>query len=941
MIVLLMGMIAIHAHAQTTADGKTPIKLPPRTVEGTLSNGLHYIILPNETPAHTSEFRLVMRVGSVQETDKQKGGAHFLEHMAFAGSKNFPGRSMIDELESYGMKFGRDINAVTGFDRTIFMFTVPMDKADSHTAKRTLLMLHDCLANLTFDAERTKKERGVILEELRGYDFGDDFYDLKMGNGRFVQRIPLGSSDDIRRIDRQTLIGFYKQWYSPRMATVVVVGNVDAKEIEEEIKKLFSPIPDKPVNGFRTYPLTYKQGITIQEVNDTLHRNSELELMIPHPCVVARDIDSYYRRELGVFLFHAIARRFRLQHIRCNVSDTWYLSDKNHFALSVEGKDKDELLKQISTVVHELNSIRTQGFDPQELKEAMDSYTGRLKAQSGDQFSSKWCDDFVDYIISGDRYINTPEEMSQVVQRMKATSNQTLQDILAEWLSYEKQSLLVAYRNYAGPGNRITEEDIRKAWDDGEQQPVTPFGYTPKTEKDNTPRINTPACLAYVPPFDPSLIVSEKFYPDMKVTDVKLKNGVRFVLRPTTDKESPVMLHAFAPGGTDDLSPEEYQLYEGTGGYMEMGGIAKVAHDTLSSFMAQEDISMNIAIDNNWHEVLGMIPADRVQLLLNLIYEKMEDPELPYDDFEAVKQEEIAHFGKETLLSQMLKRASDRMLTNRLDSLMGNASAMSRMPRTVEKLKDTTLDGIAAYYKRLFGNPNGLTFVLTGPFDADSVKQRLTATFGRMQKSGQPLKSHRHAFRLPERSYIEGFPNEKETQTIFDYVFFGEYKPSLTETLTLKLLRDVMQNRLLSVLREQESVVYSPYVSLFYHGLPQGIYYFDLSASVDYANTGKIDGLLKQIVTDLRNHPIKTDELETLKKSFLVTKRQVLSDEAASEWKNSLTGLLKNGETLDSFEQYARCLQGISTKELQKAARRYLHPDKFVLLYIGKHQNYE
>lgn len=936
----LMGTLTVSTHAQS-AQANTPIKLPPHTVEGTLANGLHYLILPNPTPAHTTEFRLIMRVGSVQENDKQKGGAHFLEHMAFAGSKHFPGRSMIDELESYGMKFGRDINAVTGFDRTIFMFTVPMDKTDSHTAKRTLLMLHDCLAELTFEAERTKRERGVILEELRGYDFGDDFYDLKMGNGRFIKRIPLGSADDIRRIDRQTLIGFYKQWYSPRMATVVVVGNVDAKEIEKEIKKLFAPIPDKPVPGFRTYPLTYQQGITIQEVRDTLRRNSELELMIPHPCVVARDIESYYRRELGVFLFHAISRRFRLQHIRCNVSDTWYLSDKNHFALGVEGKDKAELLKQVSAVVHELHSIRTQGFDPQELSDALNSYTSRLKAQSPDQLSAKWCDDFVDYIISGDRYINTPEEMNQVVERLKATDSRTLQNLLAEWLSYEKQTLLVAYRNYAGAANAITEEDIRRAWDEGESLPLTPFIYKPQAANGRTPSLSTPSCLAHAPEFYPWYIDTERFYPDMKVTDVKLKNGVRLVLRPTTDKESAVMLHAFAPGGTDDLSPQEYQLYEGTGGYMEMGGIAKVNQDTLSAFMSQEDISMNIAIDNSWHEVLGMIPAERIQMLLNLVYEKITDPELPYKDFEAVKQDEIANFGKETLLGQMLKRAPDRMLTNRLDSLMGNASALSRMPRTVEKLQATTLDGIADYYKRLFGNPDGLTFVLTGPFDAALVKQQLAATFGRLQKPARPLQSHRRRFQLPERSYIEGFPNEKETQTIFDYILFGEYKPSLTESLTLKLLRDVMQNRLLSVLRDQESVVYSPYVSLFYHGLPQGIYYFDLSASVDYANTGKIDELLKQIVTSLRRHPIDVHELETLKKSFLVTKRQVLSEGAASEWKNTLTGLLKNGETLESFEHYARCLQRISPQDLKKAAKRYLHPDKFVLLYIGKHQNYE
>lgn len=109
--------------------GADSISLPANTTEGRLSNGLHYLILPNGSPAHTAEFRLIMRLGSAQEADDQLGAAHFLEHMAFAGTRHFPGRSMIEYFESLGMKYGRDINAVTGYDRTVFMLTVPMNPA--------------------------------------------------------------------------------------------------------------------------------------------------------------------------------------------------------------------------------------------------------------------------------------------------------------------------------------------------------------------------------------------------------------------------------------------------------------------------------------------------------------------------------------------------------------------------------------------------------------------------------------------------------------------------------------------------------------------------------------------------------------------------------------------------------------------------------------------
>lgn len=119
------------------------------------------------------------------------------------------------------------------------------------------------------------------------------------------------------------------------------------------------------------------------------------------------------------------------------------------------------------------------------------------------------------------------------------------------------------------------------------------------------------------------------------------------------------------------MSDEDYPLYEGTGGYMEMGGIACVPYDTLFSYMQQEEISMNLAISNFWHDIMGMAPADKAQELFNLMYEKIYRPELCYKDFDEIRQDEIERLGKETVLEQMMKRASDRALTNRLDSLMG------------------------------------------------------------------------------------------------------------------------------------------------------------------------------------------------------------------------------------------------------------------------------
>ena len=353
---------------------------------------------------------------------------------------------------------------------------------------------------------------------------------------------------------------------------------------------------------------------------------------------------------------------------------------------------------------------------------------------------------------------------------------------------------------------------------------------------------------------------------------------------------------------------------------------------------AYKEISMNIAISNYWHDIMGMSPAAKARELFNLMYEKMCRPELCYEDFDEIRKDEMERFGKESVLEQMMKRASDRMLTNRLDSLMGNT--VPRPALTKMDLERLDLDKIADYYCSLYSNPSQMTFVVTGKFDTDSIKELLTATFGRMPKVNTVSYPNK-AFKLPKKTYIEEFPNDNDTQTIFDYVFCGNYQPSLKNSLTLKLMRDILQNRLLSVLREGENIVYSPYASLFYNGLPQQVFYFDLSASVDFVNTKKVEELIKQIINELRTSKVSEEELETLKKSFWVTKRKVLSDEASAEWRTNLVNLLKNGESVADFERYEQCLNSISTVDIQKAFKHFTNPDKFVLLYIGKHQKYE
>ena len=923
-------------YAQSVSD-KMPIELPSNTVEGWLDNGLHYMIRSNSHPSNSVEMRLVMRLGSVQESRKEKGVAHFLEHAAFLGTDNFPERKMIEYWESVGMKFGRDINAYTGYDRTIYAITVPVDNQCDVAIDTSLIALRDWLCGITFDGERIKKERGVILEELCGYQLDDNFYSLKIGNGRFADHLPLGREKDIKRVDGKKLKGFYNHWYTPQLASVVVVGMVDTLEVKQKIEKIFSSVPSHTPEGYEIYPLTYEKGTQIKEVRDTLMRKSKLELIIPHKAIVGKTLETVYRRELDNLLVRALSNRLSARGMNVAISDSWYLADKKHLVFSLSGDNREELLQQISELVSELHYVWHNGFTPDEMADVKQSMLHSLKVSDGVLPSAMWCDDFADYIISGDRYIQTESEMERLVEKILTTEARQLKWMLKRWIDYKNETLLVAYTNRFGNGESISEKDIDEAWKRGTQLQASPFVYKQK-ESIEEEIVSTPQCLMVTKPFNPEAVESTYYYENIAVREINLKNGLRILLRPTQDGSERIQLTLFARGGVADLSNDELYKYDSTAGYMEMGVIEAVPYDTITTYMMQNSMAINTGISTHWHELLASSPTSKAGELFNLVYEKIHRPERCYSDFEEVKADEVSSFGDETLLQKMMKRDADRMLVNRMDYILGNTSHKNVRARRVEDIESLNLDSIAAYYVRLFSNPQGTTMLLTGYFDADEMAELMVSSFADMTTTEQSFKYDSQSYSLPQEYYSEAFESDNPTQTAFDYILAGNYTPSLKNSLTLKLMRDILQDRFLKVFRERENIAYSPYVAMTYNGEPQQTFYFDFMAAVDNHNMAFSEELILSIVNSLKTNPVSDAELQAMKRSFIVTKRQVLNEQATADWKNSLTNLLKSGESLADYDKYEDVLSEITPETLQESFNNYLHPQRAILLYIGNYK---
>lgn len=919
---------------QAGANKDSKINLPRGTMEGYLDNGLHYIIMPNALPRHGIEMRLVMKVGSLQENDQQKGGAHFLEHMSFSGTKHFPQDAWVDYFERLGMKYGRDINAFTGFDRTIYWLSLPVADFGTQVMDSTLLAVRDILDGVSFEPQLVEQERGVIKEELRSYSTGDDFYNLKIGDGRYILRMPLGTEKDIETISRNQLLNYYHQWYLPQNACLVVVGNVDAQDMQKRIQATFSSIAKGQPTPLGKYPLTYKKGITLHEVKDTVGTSSKLEFIIPHEGVVGNTIASTALKEQYRLLISAISKRLAAQGIRCDISDAWYLATQNHFSFSVEGKGKQELKKKMTQVLGAFADITKKGFGKEELADYVTEKVNRMKADTVGSQSGKWCDDFVDYIISGDRYVAWDEDMEKIKLLVGNTSSSQIQKLFKTILNEGKKSLLVAYQNNAGKTESFTESELQQLWQQGLKTRMPAYTYQRK-EVEEKQHVDMPACLSATHPDASASIVSKRRYEDIGVSEYQLANGLRLVMRPTTDKDSTIYIAMHGRGGVGDLSKQDYPLLKDAVSYVDMGGLAHINTDQLTEVMQAEGLSMSVGIADYWHQVLASAPTDKAQELMNLVYEKITAPGKSYEDFKEVRDAEIERFGKETLLERLLKRDINRMLSRRVDSLVCNMPANSGVKIQKEDLNRLNLDFMTNYYTSLFANPQQTTLIVTGNIDEEQVLGTIVNTFARLKASARMPRFEDKPSNMPKSPYKEAFENDVETQTVLNYIYSGNYKPGLRQSLMLKLMRDVMQNRLLSILREKMNIVYSPYADLYYAGVPQAKYNFWLEIALKNENRDKAIQALDGIIKELQTSRISEGELNKLKMSFLVTKRKSLSDDAPAEWKNILTTLLQNGESLEDFDNYSNCLKSITTEDIRKGFEEYVRPERVALLYKG------
>lgn len=696
--------------------------------KGILPNGMTYYIRHNAQTKGVADFYIAQKVGSILEEKRQRGLAHFLEHMAFNGTKHFPGNTLqpgiVAWCESVGIKFGANLNAYTSVDQTVYNISAAPVTREG-VIDSCLLILNDWSHELLLTDKEIDKERGVIEEEWRTRRSGMAMQRLSeqampviYAGTKYSDCMPIGNIDIVRTFPYNDLRNYYSKWYRPDLQAIIVVGDINEDKIEEKIKKLFAkiPLPQNPAHRIY-YPIGNNEKMILYTATDKEQPTVNFTLYMKRDVTPKQErntiqnyADDYKTNILRMAIndrLEELSRTKNAPFISASVrSGNFFLaSTKDAFELSGVLKE-GKALEAIQLLVGEVERARANGITIDELKRgkaemlsyAENDYNDRSNRRNG-EFVEQCVQNFLE-----ETPIIEPEKELEMVRKLDKTV--TIDDVnaLAKTIITNQNQVVTMFgpdkNTFKMPTNSSIENAILKA----QKQHYTPY----KTQKTLTERL-----ITKLP--KPGSIISERIY-KYGYTEFTLSNGLKVYVRPTNFEPDEVNLKLFSLGGKniypDSEMPNLTYLMAGA----TIGGVAQYNDLTLEKMLAGKTATVTPFIDNDTRGMAGTSNVKDTKTLLELVYLYFTQPRKDPQAFKNLMEQQ----------QEFLTNAHVNPMLAYNDTLHKVAYATNRMASMdKEQLKRVNYNRIMHIYKELFANAANFKLILTGNININKLRPLL------------------------------------------------------------------------------------------------------------------------------------------------------------------------------------------------------------------------
>ena len=696
--------------------------------KGILPNGMTYYIRHNAQTKGVADFYIAQKVGSILEEKRQRGLAHFLEHMAFNGTKHFPGNTLqpgiVAWCESVGIKFGANLNAYTSVDQTVYNISAAPVTREG-VIDSCLLILNDWSHELLLTDKEIDKERGVIEEEWRTRRSGMAMQRLSeqampviYAGTKYSDCMPIGNIDIVRTFPSNDLRDYYSKWYRPDLQAIIVVGDINEDKIEEKIKKLFAkiPLPQNPAHRIY-YPIGNNEKMILYTATDKEQPTVNFTLYMKRDVTPKQErntiqnyADDYKTNILRMAIndrLEELSRTKNAPFISASVrSGNFFLaSTKDAFELSGVLKE-GKVIEAIQLLVGEVERARANGITIDELKRgkaemlsyAENDYNDRSNRRNG-EFVEQCVQNFLE-----ETPIIEPEKELEIVRKLDKTV--TIDDVnaLAKTIITNQNQVVTMFgpdkNTFKMPTNSSIENAILKA----QKQHYTPY----KTQNTLTERL-----ITKLP--KPGSIISERTY-KYGYTEFTLSNGLKVYVRPTNFEPDEVNLKLFSLGGKniypDSEMPNLTYLMAGA----TIGGVAQYNDLTLEKMLAGKTATVTPFIDNDTRGMAGTSNVKDTKTLLELVYLYFTQPRKDPQAFKNLMEQQ----------QEFLTNAHVNPMLAYNDTLHKVAYATNRMESmNKEQLKRVNYNRIMLIYKELFANAANFKLILTGNININKLKPLL------------------------------------------------------------------------------------------------------------------------------------------------------------------------------------------------------------------------
>lgn len=696
--------------------------------KGILPNGMTYYIRHNAQTKGVADFYIAQKVGSILEEKRQRGLAHFLEHMAFNGTKHFPGNTLqpgiVAWCESVGIKFGANLNAYTSVDQTVYNISAAPVTREG-VIDSCLLILNDWSHELLLTDKEIDKERGVIEEEWRTRRSGmamqrlsEQAMPIIYAGTKYSDCMPIGNIDIVRTFPYNDLRDYYSKWYRPDLQAIIVVGDINEDKIEEKIKKLFAkiPLPQNPAHRIY-YPIGNNEKMILYTATDKEQPTVNFTLYMKRDVTPKQErntiqnyADDYKTNILRMAIndrLEELSRTKNAPFISASVrSGNFFLaSTKDAFELSGVLKE-GKVIEAIQLLVGEVERARANGITIDELKRgkaemlsyAENDYNDRSNRRNG-EFVEQCVQNFLE-----ETPIIEPEKELEMVRKLDKTV--TIDDVnaLAKTIITNQNQVVTMFgpdkNTFKMPTNSSIENAILKA----QKQHYTPY----KTQNTLTERL-----ITKLP--KPGSIISERTY-KYGYTEFTLSNGLKVYVRPTNFEPDEVNLKLFSLGGKniypDSEMPNLTYLMAGA----TIGGVAQYNDLTLEKMLAGKTATVTPFIDNDTRGMAGTSNVKDTKTLLELVYLYFTQPRKDPQAFKNLMEQQ----------QEFLTNAHVNPMLAYNDTLHKVAYATNRMASMdKEQLKRVNYNRIMHIYKELFANAANFKLILTGNININKLRPLL------------------------------------------------------------------------------------------------------------------------------------------------------------------------------------------------------------------------